>query len=51
MMKKATNPENKESGKAKIVINQIGNTSPELEVHLEKESIWLNQGAAICSFH
>ena len=50
MMKQSTNPENKESGRGDIIMWQAGNTSPELEVHLEKESIWLNQGVAICSF-
>jgi len=29
---------------------QAGNTSPELEVHLEKESIRLNQGGSYLFF-
>lgn len=45
MMKQSTNPENKESGRGgDIIMWQAGNTSPELEVHLEKKRIRLNQG-------
>ncbi len=42
MMQPVTYPENKDSGRGNIVIYQAGNTSPELEVRLEDESLWLS---------
>jgi hypothetical protein len=51
MMKQSTNPENKESGRGgDIIMWQAGNTSPELEVHLEKKRIRLNQGGSYLFF-
>ncbi len=41
-MQPVTYPENKDSGRGNIVIYQAGNTSPELEVRLEDESLWLS---------
>jgi|GEM_PF-1020541 len=42
MMQPVTYPENKDSGRGNIVIYQAGNTSPEPEVRLEDESLWLS---------
>jgi hypothetical protein len=45
MMKQSTNPEEVTLSCGKPEIPALN-----LKDHLEKESIWLKQGAAICSF-